>query len=414
MAQKYRALPLPLAEKYIGDSDYFDAVVGNLARGWKFKPESRVFRLSSGGIYEVWDDIEIVVPYVTMTNKGPKLHASVWTSEAGDALRPRLRDATEAELLCIGTRRELSVPHNFVSVGQRVMVRILEHHEDAMSVWRQLAKHIPANYLGRRYDIQKETVIIPGKIDSIRLMLDLLIEARQDLADRIGNVGEERRQSVKSMAEMVVTELERKQTFPQISARQALTELGVAESDEVMLDCIFKAEGALKAEELQAAVITEVELDRATTLVKMLHRIQDGTDHAFIALGKLCQDVFRLKEMLMRDAITVQEAFYKIVKLGQRARNLYARFLRVCVFKPWHEPVSSERGLGLFHAANCLMRCSQGASKLDQLTTLNAALRFLSNALSAYEKLVEGEDPHKGEITNIKKWRASVVGKFTA
>jgi len=408
MAQKERALPLPLAEELTSNRAYFDDIVGMLARGIDMPPDSPVFRDSSGGIYEVWDDIEIVVPYVTMTQKGPKLHAAIWVAEAGDALLPIMREATEAELLCLGTRRQYTVPHRFVSIGQEVLVRILAHHEDALSVWRQLARHIPATYLGRRYRIQNEPVIVPGRIDTIRLLLDLLTEAEKDLAKNIGNVDETRQQAVRDMAELAAVSLERRQTLPQVTARQALTEIEHDETSEGMLDCIFRARGALAAEELHHAAIVQAELDRATKLVKMLHRIQEGTDHAFIALGKLTREVFELFEAVMRDDISPR-TLQRVAGFGRRARNLHARFIRVCAFKPWREPVFSERGLGLRHAADVLSTPNVKPVASVLVNELGTALRFLTNALSAYEKLVEGEGPEKGEITRIKRWYATAT-----
>lgn len=391
MAQKDgRALPKDMALPLMGNRRDIDTfVIPCLARGELLDPSIPTLREASGGVYEVWRPLEIPVKYPVISRKTrkPELREKTWTAVPGSVLRPKFRDATKAERLCLGPDPEFELDYSFVYTG-KVSVLILTHHDDLESIWRLLARHLPANYIGMDLVVQGKRIVTCGKIEVIEDALARVKALRRTIQSKLEIDDPDSSDQAREMAAELALGL-KGTTLPLINAREALELAAEAGNDAGVITSLFDAQGALNAAQMHTGVILMKTLDQTTRLLRMIRKVQYGYDHAYIALGELYQEVVELEKRLLRGE--TQGVPTACQRLATKALTIEARFIRVAPYDPWREALYNQRGRGL---ARAIINLRNG-----DVTT---AKHNLVLALMARAKMVQGTGPGLGEITRIK------------
>lgn len=413
-----RALPLALALPLMGTEKHRnDVLVPRLASGGQLGPDDPVFRRTSSEVIEVWGDVEIPIPYVVMADDPPRpvLRTYLWKAKAGNALYEWLRDATEAEQLCIGTRFEFFLPYGFVIEGSQVKVRVLKHYDDLELLWRQIEEHILRGYLGKKLDLHGRKILVPGRIETMRLTLDTVMAARRSLQHNTGIEDPTRTKEARQMIEAADASIRSLRTLPVITARDALEAAMATNLDEQALNRVFRAEGALKAEELRCAVIVMHILMKAEKLSRMFTKIQSGVDAGYLKVAEIASEVWELLQVLMRCSNGDCSVYpKKAKKLLWEARGVWAYLIKVCPLNPWHKVIVSGRGRGITKAIQHLENVFRATSPSSAwlIIELRSAFVGLCETLGAMHKLVEGTGKQKGQITEAKAWARTVTKKI--
>ncbi|PIS12386.1 hypothetical protein COT70_01180 [candidate division WWE3 bacterium CG09_land_8_20_14_0_10_47_33] len=356
-----------------------------VAGGSALDPNDPVFRETSFGFWEVWDRVAIKVTFPKLATRGDvkviEFQTDTWKAEHGHVLRPMWRPATDAEKLCLRTRRRAYLPTGFSMFGGRLHVRILEHFDSLDPLIRQLQYHIPASYMGLDLLVRGEHVVTCGDTDSIRIMDGLLDDAYsllcQGLKTQLARIGQ-----AKEIIGQVATLLMGAKTAPKVAAWQILaTALAQGGTTEISRS-LLEARARLTEEEIYHGVIVAATIDNARRAVKMVYKVQQGVDGLFERLGKLFLYVNPMRFTTPQGS--------NLERAAQAAERIWREACQIGISNPYCAVVQSSDGKGVKRACDNLRA---GNTK--------TASHNLALTIGTWIKIAKGEGPQRGFITDI-------------
>lgn len=386
MSQKGRAARYSEVEPLIGTSAQVYTQTYPLVTQGKPLPDSLPFlRPTRSGILEVWGAIDIPVEFPTLEKRDDSLRlvlrTSRWRAKRGDILRPTWRKATDAEVNCLSSVWRGRIAPDAKMFGRELHLRILMHFDDCFALWRQLFWHIPMSYISTRVTIRGAEVIVPGKTQLIREMLDELDSASQLLGEKL-HLPLEHRQAIPPVAiAEVASMLAGAKTAGGVLARTALEQAGEVGTNDAIARRVFEASAHLKEEELHHGLVMAGNLVLARRILGTLYKIQQGIDALFIRTGRLLQAV-----EAMRDGNPIS------AKVLADVEQLWPDAVRIGIMNPYCRAINSERGQGLKRAPIVL-----------RAHNFLHTSRNLATAMGAMLKLVCGDEPQAGEITALRR-----------
>ncbi|MBU2595852.1 hypothetical protein KJ713_03420 [Patescibacteria group bacterium] len=376
---KERALYYSLAASQFGTRTEVDN--GTLQRVRDFKPlraDDPAFRLTSSGVaVEVWEETPISFRYPVRNDQGELiLKDTTWEVQPGDALRSVWRRATAAERAWVESSRRAFLPTDFTFFGETMYAHILIHFDDLLALFRQLLYHIPDSYLGTKLRIRGRWTVVPGRLDDIKQMRELLRGARAALHQQ-GVPFPNRKAMVSEATVRVADRLESKGTVPLLLSAKAIERALGTDSPSVLAQSLFESDSRLAEEQLRQGEIVMRTIDNAWYVVRMIHEIETGVKAAFDGLSDLVNRI--------TDGVHAGQ-------LASACDSLWTRLVRVCPFDPYRAAIFSARGRGIYRAAANLRK--------GNFSTANNNVR---QTIGAIRKLVSGEGPTPGQMTRTRK-----------
>lgn len=376
----YYSLAAPLFEIRTETRTQFDN--STLRRVRNFKPlraNDPVFRLTSSGVaVEVWEETPISFHYPVLNDQGElMLKESTWQVQPGDALRSVWRRATAAERAWVESSRRAFLPTDFTFFGETLYAHILIHFDDLLAIFRQLLYHIPDSYLGTKLRIRGRWAVVPGRLDDIKQMRELLRGARAALHQQ-GVPFPNRKAVISEATVRVADRLEGKGTIPLLLSAKAIERALGTDSPSVLAQSLFETDSRLAEEQLRQGEIVMRTIDNAWYVVRMIHEIETGVKAAFDGLSDLVNKI--------------NAGGVHTEQLAGTCDSLWTRLARVCPFDPYRAAIFSARGRGIYRAAANLREGN-----------FSTASNNVRQTIGAIRKLVSGEGPTPGQMTRTRK-----------